>query len=113
MWLKKLSCFVVLKTVFCENDIHEFMKLSEDLQSNFDNFKIVSRQESKSEWCKVDMELFLSLINACDIQDVMEVEEIRDINGKHYRKMYLIDTEVDQRIVVDKNSGAELYLSKR
>ena len=42
-----------------------------------------------------------------------EVEEIRDVNGEHYRKMYLIDREVDQRILVDKNSGGELYLSKR
>ena len=114
LW-KKLSCFVVFTVcvVFCDKDIHEFFNLSEDLQANFDNFEIVSSKESKSNWCKVNNEIFWSLVKTCDMKDVMEVEEIRDVNGEHYRKMYLIDTEVDQRIVVDKNSGAELYLSKR
>ena len=45
--------------------------------------------------------------------DVTEVEEIRDVDGKHYRKMYLVDHELEPRILEDMESGAELYLSKR
>ena len=63
MLLKKLSCFVAFSVVFCDKDIHEFFNLSEELQANFDNFEIVSRQELKSDWCKVNYEIFKSLDN--------------------------------------------------
>ena len=43
----------------------------------------------------------------------MELEEIRDVHGEHYRKTYLMDYEIDQQILVDKKSGAEMYQSKR
>ena len=41
------------------------------------------------------------------------MEEIRDVNGKNFRKMYLVDHELEPRILEDIESGAELYLSKR
>ena len=43
----------------------------------------------------------------------MEVEEIRDVNGEHYRKVYLIDYEVDPRLIGEVSSGAERVVSKR
>ena len=112
-WQIVQSMMIVL--VNCDSKIYDFLDLSDDMQVTFEAFKVVSRKEQKSDWCKVIIKSYNDIfyMSSTFLQDVTEVEEIRDVDGKHYRKMYLVDHELEPRILEDIESGAELYLSKR
>ena len=53
MIFEKILVYSVLSLVFCDREIYDFINLPDDLQARFDTFNTVSREEVKSDWCKV------------------------------------------------------------
>ena len=53
MFFEKIFVYSVLSLVYCDREIHDFINLPDDLQARFDTFNTVSREEVKSDWCKV------------------------------------------------------------
>ena len=74
---------------FCKDQAKHFTDIpSEEDRNNFGSFPLVSRAVRQADWC----------------EGVGEVEEVREVEGKLYRREYLLDN-TQTRHILDSTGG--------
>ena len=81
--------YLIISHIYCKEDLKLFHEIpSEEARNNFDSFPLVSKTIRETDWCK----------------GVEEVEEVREVNNKLYKKEYLLDN-TQTRHIVDPSGG--------